>query len=111
MAISYTADNQLNAFMKENQRRQAEGMPVQLILDSGLWRYSRHPNYFGLAALIGRYSYVALSSLLLPVAAVAAVAAAAANLPASADAGTKAAAAVADVLWDREACVDSMPLL
>ena len=47
LLIAGFADNQLDAFMRENQRRIAAGRPKQWLLESGLWRYSRHPNYFG----------------------------------------------------------------
>lgn len=39
-----TADAQLRAFRNDRSRRGQ-------VLDSGLWRYSRHPNYFGEAVL------------------------------------------------------------
>ena len=38
------ADHQLQAFRDDPARRQG-------VLDTGLWRYSRHPNYFGEALL------------------------------------------------------------
>jgi steroid 5-alpha reductase family enzyme len=40
--IETVADNQLLKFRKEKQQGRASG-----IMDSGLWGYSRHPNYFG----------------------------------------------------------------
>eukprot|EP01042_Synura_sphagnicola_P000889 gene889-993_t len=38
--IAAIADNQLYEYTRR-------GVPKQVLLDYGLWRYSRHPNYFG----------------------------------------------------------------
>jgi steroid 5-alpha reductase family enzyme len=47
IGIAAVADTQLDTFMRENARRADRGEPRQVLLDVGLWRYSRHPNYFG----------------------------------------------------------------
>jgi len=47
IGTAFVADNQLYAFMKDNESRAAEGKPKVLLLEHGLWKYSRHPNYFG----------------------------------------------------------------
>ena len=47
IVIAAIADNQLHAFMQENERRAQRGEPKVLVLNTGLWRYSRHPNHFG----------------------------------------------------------------
>ena len=47
IAIARAADTQLDRFMSENQARQARGEPKIPVLDRGIWRTSRHPNYFG----------------------------------------------------------------
>lgn len=44
VTIAYFADTQVYDFMSRNERLKAEGKAV---LEEGLWRYSRHPNYFG----------------------------------------------------------------
>jgi len=45
--IAYFADTQLHAFMAANEKLEKQGKPKVLILNTGLWYYSRHPNYFG----------------------------------------------------------------
>ncbi len=47
IAIAGVADTQLDAFMRENTKREARGEPPIRLLDRGLWRTSRHPNYIG----------------------------------------------------------------
>jgi len=47
LGLSYVADTQLNQFMKEQDRREARGEKRVLILNTGIWYYSRHPNYLG----------------------------------------------------------------
>lgn len=47
MLIAYFADTTLRRFMVENENRLRNGLPKQLILETGMWKYSRHPNYFG----------------------------------------------------------------
>lgn len=47
IAIAGVADNQLDQFMRSNADRTARGEARIELLDSGIWRYSRHPNYFG----------------------------------------------------------------
>ncbi|KAF3682724.1 putative ADP-ribosylation factor GTPase-activating protein AGD11-like [Capsicum annuum] len=45
--IAYYADTQLYNFVSRNQKLKELGEPMVPNLDEGLWRYSRHPNYFG----------------------------------------------------------------
>lgn len=47
IVIAYFADTQLYDFVSRNDKLKVLGKPVTPVLDSGLWYYSRHPNYFG----------------------------------------------------------------
>lgn len=49
LAIEAAADGQLAAFRSD--RAAAGATAPRRVLDTGLWRYSRHPNYFGEALL------------------------------------------------------------
>lgn len=45
--VAYYADTQLHEFATKNAELKACGKPILPTLEDGLWKYSRHPNYFG----------------------------------------------------------------
>ncbi|KAH6789194.1 3-oxo-5-alpha-steroid 4-dehydrogenase [Perilla frutescens var. frutescens] len=47
VTTAYLADTQLYNFGRRNERLKKGGQVVVPVLEEGLWRYSRHPNYFG----------------------------------------------------------------
>jgi steroid 5-alpha reductase family enzyme len=47
IVIAHFADGQLDGFMRRNQERATRGESPTRLLDHGIWRWSRHPNYFG----------------------------------------------------------------
>eukprot|EP00755_Sulcionema_specki_P035941 Sspe_Gene.105926::Locus_83036_Transcript_1_1_Confidence_1.000_Length_1094::g.105926::m.105926 len=47
LVVAGVADTQLFNYMEENKRRAACGESKVPLLDTGLWRFSRHPNHFG----------------------------------------------------------------
>ena len=47
IAIAYVADTQLHGFVKNNERRAASRQRKIPVLNTGIWKYSRHPNYLG----------------------------------------------------------------
>ena len=47
LGIARAGDTQLDRFMRGNAERVERGEPKIAVLETGIWRYSRHPNYFG----------------------------------------------------------------
>lgn len=47
IVIAYFADTQLYEFVSKNETLSKHGAPSVPNLDTGIWCYSRHPNYFG----------------------------------------------------------------
>jgi steroid 5-alpha reductase family enzyme len=47
IGIAHIADSSLDAFMRANEERVSRGEAKWPLLDRGIWRWSRHPNYFG----------------------------------------------------------------
>lgn len=47
LGIARAGGTQLDRFMRENAAREERGQAKIAVLDTGIWRYSRHPNYFG----------------------------------------------------------------
>jgi steroid 5-alpha reductase family enzyme len=47
IGIAHLADASLDRFMQSNAKKIARGEPKEPLLDTGIWRWSRHPNYFG----------------------------------------------------------------
>lgn len=47
LLVAKAADDQLAAFMAANAAREARGERRVQLLEAGLWRCARHPNYFG----------------------------------------------------------------
>jgi steroid 5-alpha reductase family enzyme len=49
LLLAGVADNQLRVYMLENERRRNANPPEakKMLLNTGIWRYSRHPNYLG----------------------------------------------------------------
>ena len=47
IAIAHVSDVQLDRFMRANEELRTRGEPPVRVLETGIWRWSRHPNYFG----------------------------------------------------------------
>merc|ERR1711865_2495 len=61
LLLAYTADTQLYNYVAENRSRTGRGLHPVPVLATGVWRWSRHPNYLGETLWWLGYGFFAVS--------------------------------------------------